>query len=254
MLPSVRVDADSLHRLADKHRRVDLAVVPSDLRLVYASGAAGVVARGLDEGAGFPFEAADPVRPAPSSRGQPSYPGWWWSPTTGGHVQFESWLQRHHLMEFDRRPDVTGISGQPFALTWTEELKHRRHVPDLFVRYANGSATVVDCRRVDRADEDSRRGSSITAVVCSVLGWTYELAGTPTPVRAANLRWLAGYRRRYVRNDRVADALLGLADSPVALFGVAEQVGDPVAVQVRRTQRHVDIDRQDATGEPGQDS
>jgi hypothetical protein len=200
------------------------------MRIVHAAGGARAVTDGLGEAVRYPFEAADPVRAFPAYRGQRSYPGWWWSSTTGGHVVFESWLERHHIMEFDRRRDVTGISGQPFALVWTDGAKRRSHVPDLFVRHRDGSATVVDCRPVDRADDDFYRNAAVTAGVCEAVGWAYLMAGTPNPVRAANLRWLAGYRRRYVRDDRVADQLLGLAAVPVALIDAAGMVGDPVAV------------------------
>jgi hypothetical protein len=230
MLPGVRVDETLVREPVERHRAVDPVAVPSDMRIVHAAGGAGAVTDGLGEAVRYPFEAADPVRAFPAYRGQRSYPGWWWSSTTGGHVVFESWLERHHIMEFDRRRDVTGISGQPFALVWTDGAKRRSHVPDLFVRHRDGSATVVDCRPVDRADDDFYRNAAVTAGVCEAVGWAYLMAGTPNPVRAANLRWLAGYRRRYVRDDRVADQLLGLAAVPVALIDAAGMVGDPVAV------------------------
>jgi hypothetical protein len=60
------------------------------------------------------------------------------------HVVYESWLERHHLMAFDRSPQVTGISGQPFVLSWATGLRRERHVPDLFVRSVDGGALVVD--------------------------------------------------------------------------------------------------------------
>lgn len=230
MLPGVRVDVAVPREPVERHRPVDPVAVPSDLRVGRAAGRGGVVTCGFDEAVRYPFEAADPVRGFPAYRGQRSYPGWWWSATTAGHVVFESWLERHHIMEFDRRRDVTGISGQPFALVWAEDLKRRSHVPDLFVRHRDGSAIVVDCRPVDRADEDFYRNAAVTAGVCEAAGWAYLMVGTPGPVRAANLRWLAGYRRRYVRDDRVADALLRLAAAPVSLIAAARSVGDPVAV------------------------
>ncbi|WP_326809688.1 reverse transcriptase domain-containing protein [Streptomyces scopuliridis] len=40
------------------------------------------------------FEAGLPVRGFPSYRGQRHFPGLYWSATTGGHVGFESWLER----------------------------------------------------------------------------------------------------------------------------------------------------------------
>ena len=160
----------------------------------------------------------------PAYRGQRSLPGWWWSATTGGHVVFESWVERHHIMEFDRKPAVTGISGQPFAVVWTEGTKRRSHVPDLFVRYGDGRAAVVDCRPADRADEEFYRVAAVTAGVCERIGWNYLLAGEPEPVRAANLRWLAGYRRPYVRVGGVAEGLLA-AVSPAATADRPRGVG-----------------------------
>jgi len=186
----------------------------------------------LVEAADRPYEEVSPVRAIPAYRGQRSLPGWWWSATTGGHVVFESWVERHHIMEFDRTPWVTGISGQPFALVWTEGSKRRSHVPDLFVRSGDGRAAVVDCRPADRADEEFYRVAGITAGVCERIGWDYVLAGEPEPVRATNLRWLAGYRRPYVRVGGIAEGLLAaaVAAGPRPLIDLAESVGDPVAV------------------------
>ena len=55
--------------------------------------------------------------------------------------------------------------------------------------------------------------------------------GEPEPVRAANLRWLAGYRRPYVRVEQHRrTAAGGGCASPVPLLELAGSVGDPVAV------------------------
>lgn len=50
-------------------------------------------------------------RRPPAYRGQRNFPGWWWSATTRSHVLYESWLERHHIIEADRDPAVTGITG-----------------------------------------------------------------------------------------------------------------------------------------------
>lgn len=55
------------------------------------------------------FEAGLPVRGFPSYRGQRHFPGLYWSATTGGHVGFESWLERDHAMLLDFTPEVTGL-------------------------------------------------------------------------------------------------------------------------------------------------
>lgn len=98
-----------------------------------------------------PFERYRPVRRFPSYKGQKHFPGQWWSATMGGHVGFESWLERDHLMLLDFDPAVVGVSSQPFWLFWAVESgKVRSHAPDYFARLDDGSALVVDCRPADR--------------------------------------------------------------------------------------------------------
>jgi hypothetical protein len=211
------------------HPAVGSVTVPGVVTVVHVAGHSGRrIVSSLGGAADQRYEDAAPVRAIPAYRGQRSLPGWWWSATTGGHVVFESWVERHHIMEFDRTPSVIGLSGQPLALVWTEGSRRRSHVPDLFVRYADGRAVVIDCRPADRADEEFYEVAAITAGVCERVGWEYRLAGEPEPVRAANLRWLAGYRRPYVRVGSIADRLLAAA--PASLLELAESVGDPIAV------------------------
>lgn len=185
---------------------------------------------GLAEAAEVPFELSRPARRIPGFRGQRNLPGWWWSATTRGHVVYESWLERHHLVVFDRSPEVIGISGQPFVLSWTGGVRRERHIPDLFVRFADGGGLVVDCRPVDRADEKFHRVAALTMAVCVEVGWEYRLAGEPDAVLAANLTWLAGYRRPYVADEQTAGLLLEATVDPVPLLPTAAAVGDPMRV------------------------
>jgi hypothetical protein len=105
----------------------------------------------LAEAQALPFEHFLPVRRFAARKGQRHLSGLRWSATTGGHVGFESWLERDHLMLLDFDPQVTGISSQPFWLRWLDEGgKAVAHVPDFFARRADGSAVVVDCRPAER--------------------------------------------------------------------------------------------------------
>ncbi|MFE4009296.1 TnsA-like heteromeric transposase endonuclease subunit [Streptomyces sp. NPDC059112] len=98
------------------------------------------------------FEAAAPVREFHSYRGQRHLPGRWWSSTVGGHIGYESWLERDHLMLLDFDPSVVGISSQPFWLFWTSDKgKGVSHAPDYFARRDDGSALVVDVGRLTAA-------------------------------------------------------------------------------------------------------
>ena len=97
------------------------------------------------------LERGVPVRRFVSHKGQRHLSGLWWSATTGGHVGFESWLERDNLMLLDFDPAVVGVASQPFWLRWTGEAGERvSHAPDFFARRADGSAVVIDCRPVER--------------------------------------------------------------------------------------------------------
>ncbi|MFB7557559.1 TnsA-like heteromeric transposase endonuclease subunit [Streptomyces brevispora] len=77
--------------------------------------------RPLSEAEEVEFETGLPVRGFPSYRGQRNFPGLYWSATTGGHVGFESWLERDHAMLLDFTPEVTGLLSQPLWLFWQND-------------------------------------------------------------------------------------------------------------------------------------
>jgi hypothetical protein len=63
------------------------------------------------------FESCTLVRRFLSRKGQRHLSGRWWSDTMAGHVGYESWLERDHLMLLDYDPDVVAIASQPFWLS-----------------------------------------------------------------------------------------------------------------------------------------
>lgn len=179
------------------------------------------------------FEEVAPVRDFPSYRGQRHFPGLYWSATTGGHVGFESWLERDHAMLLDFDPQVVGFTSQPFWLRWRDcpPDRMRSHAPDFFARAADGSGLVVDCRPADRVDERSAASFAAMRRACEQVGWSYRLVGYLDGVRVANLRWLAGYRHpRYGGPAGLAEAVVAAFAVPAPLTGQAATVGDPIAV------------------------
>jgi len=81
----------------------------------------GIVCRAsLLSCSGVRFEDVRPVRSFRWSRDADHFPGWWWWSTTGRHVGFESWLERH-LMLLDFDPAVVAVASQPFWLHWRGE-------------------------------------------------------------------------------------------------------------------------------------
>lgn len=214
----------------DVHAPVEPCELPEDIQLVYVDDRDRRRTVALEDAAGVDFGLTKAFRKPPAYRGQRNFPGWWWSATTRSHVLYESWLERHHVIEADRDARVVAISGQPFELTWPVGKKQARHVPDLFCRMLEGQVVVTDCRPVSKADEKFRHKAAVTAAACSHIGWDYRLVGEPGPVRAANLRWLAGYRHPRFGDEYLEELLVSFFASAQPL-SAARQVGDPIRVR-----------------------
>ena len=119
--------------------------------LVRLPGAAKGVANHplTGEPAGLSVEAALPIRRFYSWKGKRTYEGRWWCSTSGGHVEFESLLERDALMMADFDVDVVAVAVQPLAFLWPRQIKGSTyHVPDFFVRLSNGHGRIVDVKRL----------------------------------------------------------------------------------------------------------
>ena len=149
------------------------------------------VSDGLDH---LVVETATPVRSFFAWKGKRNYEGRYFSATTGGHVVFESHLERDYLISVDADPDVLAVAAQPFLLIWPRGTAGGKfHYPDFFLRLRDGSARVVDVRHPDRV-EAAEKQFAMTRDVCEGQGWQYEVWTGLPPVNMANLRWLHGYR------------------------------------------------------------
>ncbi|MEU7892477.1 TnsA-like heteromeric transposase endonuclease subunit [Nonomuraea sp. NPDC049152] len=210
---------------------MDVPPRDGEFEVRYVAEGGGLQRVPLNEVGRMRFEAVAPARAFVSYKGQRNFPGLWWSATVGGHVGYESWLERDHLMLLDFDPAVVGISSQPFWLSWsTAEGKVRSHAPDYFARRADGSAVVVDCRPLERIKPRDAVKFEATRRACERLGWDYHVVGAVDGVVAANVRWLSGYRHpRHARED-VAAALLAAFTEPAELMAGAQSVSDPIAV------------------------
>ncbi|MFE7836355.1 TnsA-like heteromeric transposase endonuclease subunit [Streptomyces sp. NPDC057474] len=206
-------------------------VSAEDVELEYVS-ATGVRERG-SLGRLWPvrFESVRPERRFPAFRGQGNWCGWYWSATCGGHVGYESWLERDRLMLLDFDPLVTGMASQPFRLSWAGAGGKRvRHTPDFFVRRADGTGLVVDVRPDERIEPDDATKFAVTAVACRAVGWDFQRVGMPEAVQMANVRWLAGYRHPRVHRSEVAARLVEVFADGGDLLAGARRVGDQIAV------------------------
>lgn len=186
----------------------------------------------VDELWSVPLEDCAPVRKAVSYKGQKNFTGEWWCSTTESHIPFESWVERDFLISADFDPHIVGISVQPFTFRFRSAAgKHREHTPDVFLRARSGDGVVVDVRPDVLVDEDSREAFDATAELCGHVGWSFCRAAEQPPVRAANLRWLAGYRNPRNRRQDVAAGLISqLASNPTSIGNAAAAAGDPILV------------------------
>jgi hypothetical protein len=177
-----------------------------------------------------PFERVLPARAFGSHPGKKSFSGLWWLATTAEHVGFESWLERDSVMALDFDPDVAGVSSQPFRLSWEQDGKKRGHTPDYFARLRDGTGVVIDVRADDRIEPGDAEAFAATERACSSVGWEFRRVGVPGAVRAANLRWLAGYRHPRCLDPGRAGRVRQEFGEPRPLMDGARQAGDPIAV------------------------
>jgi hypothetical protein len=162
--------------------------------------------------------SAAPWRTFRSYKGQRHFPGSYWSATMSDHVIYESRLELARLLYADFDPSVRSISAQPFLLEMRIEGQVRRHVPD-FLLVRDGGPVVVDVKPRQHLGKEK---TAFTLTWCKSVvedrGWEYEVWSEPPEAELANLRMLAGYRRKWLFDPSLLDALAG-ADLDGARLG-----------------------------------
>jgi hypothetical protein len=175
------------------------------------------------------FEEAMPCRRFSFYKGQRHFPGHYWFETTGQHVGYESLLERDHLTLLDFDLNVAAVAAQPFMLLWPEGRRLARHIPDFFVRYADGAVSVVDVKPKAAMSDQDCSVFSVMNEACAQVGWRHQVWHEPAPRLMRNIQWLAGFRRVFCHDLKIAEVLLAACSSPtplgevVATHSVAEQ-------------------------------
>jgi hypothetical protein len=169
------------------------------------------------------LESAVPWRTFRWYRGQPHYSGHYWSVTESGHVIYESRLELARLLYADFDRAVEHIIAQPFLLRFEPCGHHHRHVPD-YLLFTSSGLVVVDVKPAVRLD-DPQVAATLTWVrrVAEDVGWQYEVFTEPPPTELANVRFLAGYRRR---EGISAEALTDLRSRDLDGVAVGQAVRD----------------------------
>lgn len=141
-----------------------------------------------------PFERGDLVRSFPSWRLKRHYDGYHWMGVLGVSVGFESLIERGCLIELDRTPGVVAVASQPMWIRWTTAGRLREHCPDYFVRLDDGQGVLIDVKPAARIDDGVRAQFDMTAAFAADRGWRYVVYDAESPIREANLRFLAPFR------------------------------------------------------------
>ncbi|MGW6489341.1 TnsA-like heteromeric transposase endonuclease subunit [Streptomyces sp. NPDC055056] len=189
--------------------------------------------RWTEAAAAVRFERLTPVTAFPVVPGRRWAPGWWWSATTGRHVQHGSQAMCTQLMLLDRDPCVTGLAGRPLRLTWRDPDSRRTltWTPQLFARYADGRAVLADCpATAEPAGDRAARAAVVLAAACAAVGFTYRRLLPPDGVVAANVRWLTGYRHpRHRDAGGLEQRVLAAFTAPRPLMAGAAAAGEVLA-------------------------
>lgn len=161
---------------------------------------------------------ARPMRAFYSWRGKRNLEGLHYFQTTGTHIPFESRLEAQYLLTADFDPDIVAVSAQPLAFLWPRDTPGRKnHVPDFFVRHANGDGTIVDVRAARYLDKAADQFEA-TRRVCEQVGWGYEVWTGLDRYLMDGITFVSGYRDgRCAPTDDVHQALLAVYQRPTPL-------------------------------------
>lgn len=117
-----------------------------------------------------------PIRTPPSYPGRTSYPGFFWSATTGRVHVYESLLELDRLWLADFDPAVGSLTTQPFQAIGSDGDVVRSHVPDLMLMSPDHRVTVVDVKPSAFLDLPKVKAQfDWTRRWCDERGWGYEV-------------------------------------------------------------------------------
>jgi hypothetical protein len=195
--------------------------------------------RPLDEVAVDDVVAAAPWRTFRWYGGQQHYSGTYWAATESDHVIYESRLELARLLLADFDVGVQRIAAQPFLLRCPVDGKERRHIPD-YLLLTNAGPVIVDVK--PRRRLESKTVAFTFEWARSVLterGWRYEMSSEPPPIELENVRFLAGYRRAWLFDPDVLDAVRSVVREAITLGEALSAVASYPEPSVRAALFHL---------------
>lgn len=175
-----------------------------------------------------------PVRDFRWYRGRRHYSGWYWAATTGRFVAYESRLELARILLADFDPGVVAIAAQPFLLVGPDGARVRRHVPDVLLAHADGAVTLVEVKARSRLSDPAVMAQfGWTRRLARSRGWGFEVWSGSEAAVLANVRFLAGYRRRALIEDSLLGPVLEMARAagggsvePLSIGGIEHQLAE----------------------------
>jgi hypothetical protein len=144
--------------------------------------------------------------------GQDHYSGTYWSATQRDHIIYESRLELANLLLADFDPAVHHIVAQPFVLRAHVNGQLRNHILDYLLDTGDGPE-VIDVVRGERMIQPKiALLCAWTREIVESMGWSYLVVSEPPPIRLANVRFLAGYRREWLINAHILDGMLSRSE------------------------------------------
>jgi hypothetical protein len=163
------------------------------------------------------------------SGGRGGLSGWYWSSTMTGHVGYGSRLGASRLLFADHDPAVAAMYWRPLSLEPDQDDGNdggSGWVPEYVLLGADANVTLVelvhDEKQASRAGSDAPRG---LAEPCRARGWLLDRWSRPDAVVWANLRFVAGARRRVGIDPELCRGIVAAASAgPVAIRALEQQV------------------------------
>ena len=170
------------------------------------------------------------IRQITNEHGKKSRPGVAWVESSQQMVEFESRTELAALLFLEFEGGVWAITPQPFRLHFGKSRKPSHHVPDFFIRQADGTGVVVNVKPEHRLTSPTTVAQfKASERACEQAGWKHRVVTTLTPQVRSNVNLLAGYRRAPMLTDVVLPAAFDLlAAGPAPIVTVANRVAEAV--------------------------
>jgi len=147
---------------------------------------------------------------------------------SGKMVDFESPLERDHLMLIDQSQNVVWFDVQPVEIRYRHNGKDRRYTPDVLEKDKTGHYTLVEVKPAILVDtEENKMKFAAARAWCAERGYTFKVV-TDTDIRGGfrlkNVKLLTQFARHGVAPETRARVFGLLAHGPMTIAALVTAV------------------------------